>query len=50
MFYRSVLGIGFPWQSNVGRPQQNMHIPSTLTKDEVAGGAANPLDQLELTR
>lgn len=35
--YREVLNIDLPWLNNIGRPQQTKHIPSVLTKDEVAG-------------
>jgi integron integrase len=35
--YREVLGIALPWLDNINRPAQKRHIPSVLTKDEVAG-------------
>ncbi len=44
--YREVLGVDLPWLDGINRPTAKRHIPSVLTRDEVAGGTASPLDAL----
>ena len=39
--YREVLDIDLPWLNNINRPAHKRHIPSVLTKDEVAGVLAH---------
>ena len=38
--YRAVLEEDLPWLADINRPTQVRHIPSVLTKDEVAGSLA----------